>query len=191
MKVLITCGPTWVAIDDVRVISNRSTGEMGRLIAAQFKKAGAKVTMIEGPMPFDGFAAALSKECAKKYDIVVHAAAVSDFKPQRAQKKKIDSGKAFNLKLVPTEKLINQIKRLSPQCRLVGFKLESDIDEKSAVRITRQLFVGSGADVVVANSLGHGYKGYILDAGGRVLAKATSKKQIAQALVRELRGHHT
>jgi len=186
MKALITCGPTWVAIDDVRVISNRSTGEMGRLIAGQFKKAGAKVTMLEGPMSFDDFAAALSKESAKKYDIVVHAAAVSDFKPQRVAKTKIASEKPFSLKLVPTEKLVNRIKRASPGTFLVGFKLEPGLNEKSAFRASRKLFTDSGADVVVANSVTHGYKGYILDADGRVLAKASSKQQLAKKLCRTI-----
>lgn len=186
MKVLITCGPTWVAIDDTRIISNRSTGEMGHLIAAGFKKAGARVTLLQGPMSFDEFAEALTKECAKQYDIVVHAAAVSDFKPQRASKIKIGSGKAFDLRLVPTEKLIDRIKCLSPQSCLVGFKLESRVNERSAVRMTRRLFTESGADVAVANSVRDGYKGYVLDADGRILARANSKKQLAQALVRIL-----
>ena len=49
-RVLITCGPTWVPIDDVRVISNVSSGEMGHLIAQSFQSKGALVTIIEGPV---------------------------------------------------------------------------------------------------------------------------------------------
>jgi phosphopantothenoylcysteine synthetase/decarboxylase len=50
MKVLITCGATWAPIDDVRVISNISSGEMGHLIAEAFSLKNAKVTVIEGPV---------------------------------------------------------------------------------------------------------------------------------------------
>ena len=50
MRVLITCGATWVPIDDVRVISNISSGEMGHLIAQAFRQKGAQVTIIEGPV---------------------------------------------------------------------------------------------------------------------------------------------
>ena len=50
IKALITCGPTWVALDDVRVLSNVSTGELGHLLAQKLKTAGARVTLIEGPV---------------------------------------------------------------------------------------------------------------------------------------------
>ena len=49
-KVLITCGPTWVPIDDMRVIANRSTGEMGYLLAEAFAKEETKVTLLLGPV---------------------------------------------------------------------------------------------------------------------------------------------
>ena len=48
-RILITCGPTWVALDDVRVLSNRSTGELGRLLARKLKAAGAQVTVLCHP----------------------------------------------------------------------------------------------------------------------------------------------
>src|SRR5580698_10572903 len=95
MRVLITCGATWTPIDDVRVISNISSGEMGHLIAQSFRQKGAHVTIIEGPVThtledkkikfikyrfFDELARILKQELVKKYDIIVHAAAVSDFK---------------------------------------------------------------------------------------------------------------
>ena len=52
-KVLITCGPTGVPIDTMRIISNLSSGSLGQMIAEDFIKAGAKVTLLEGPVtPF-------------------------------------------------------------------------------------------------------------------------------------------
>jgi len=49
-RILITCGPTWVPIDGMRVISNRSSGQLGQTIAQDLTKAGAKVTLLEGPV---------------------------------------------------------------------------------------------------------------------------------------------
>ena len=48
-KVLITAGPTWVPIDNVRVISNTATGETGILLSEKLKNLGAKVTLLLGP----------------------------------------------------------------------------------------------------------------------------------------------
>ena len=202
MKVLITCGPTWVAIDQVRVISNRSTGAMGHLIAHEFHKAGAQVTVIEGPVThplkargikvikflfFDELALALRRALAGKYDMVVHAAAVSDFKPQGMAKTKIRSGKPLSLKLVPTIKLINVIKRLSPGSFLVGFKLEPGLTTANVPRLTKRLFTESDCDLIVANATNNGYRGFIINAAGQMLAKATDKKTMAKRLVRILR----
>ena len=184
MRALITCGPTWVAIDAMRVISNRSTGEMGRLIAACFRKIKVKVTLLEGPMSFDEFAKKFKAECVKKYDIVVHAAAVSDFKPKSASKGKLGSDQALNLRLVPTEKLVNAVKRLSPGTFLVGFKLESNLAR--AVKEAKGLFTDAGCDLVVANSMARGYQGCVIDADGNVLVKAANKKNLAETLARIL-----
>ena len=83
MRVLITCGPTWVAIDEVRVISNQSSGEMGHLIAQELLARGAQVTLLEGSVThswsnpsvkvikyrfFDELEKSLKLELKKKYD---------------------------------------------------------------------------------------------------------------------------
>ena len=201
MRVLITCGATWTPIDDVRVISNVSSGEMGHLIARAFRSYGAFVTIIEGPVThtlvdkeikiikyrfFDELARVLSQELLKKYDIIIHAAAVSDFKVMRPFKSKISSNKAVTLKLAATPKLIKDIKRLSPESFLVGFKLESNLNPKNIFKIVKSLFTQAGCDLVVANSLTGGYKGFILNAGGDILSKATNKRVLAQNLVKLL-----
>lgn len=173
---------------------------MGHLLASELKKAGAQVTLIEGPVTnpmmqkgikvikyrfFDELALALKRNCAK-YDVVVHAAAVSDFKPAYQAKKKIRSGQTLNLKLVPTGKLIDHIKRLAPKIFLVGFKLEDNITESNAYKIGKSLFGKAKCDLVVANSIQKGYKGFIVAPDGRILNKAASKTQLAKSLVRNL-----
>ena len=198
MKVLITCGPTWVAIDRVRVISNVSSGEMGHLIAKAFRQKKATVTVIEGPVThafsdkkvkiikyrfFDEMAAAVKKELLKKYDVIVHAAAVSDFKVIRPSKGKISSDQAVTLNLTPTEKIIKAVKRLSPRSFLVGFKLDPGLNSKNVFKVVRPLFKSAGCDLVVANTLKTGYRGFIVDPAGEILSRASSKKAIAQRLV--------
>ncbi len=185
MRVLITCGPIWVPLDAVRVISNRSTGEMGRVLAKAFLKRKARVTLVEGPMAFDELKAVLRQK-AKGHDIIVHAAAVSDFKTASPLKAKLSSGKPLTLRLVPTEKLINSIKRWSPRALLVGFKLEPGLTSANAFRHARELFERAKCDLVVANTVSRGYKGFIVDADGNILGKADSKHKAAEALAKLL-----
>jgi len=198
-KVLITCGPTWVPIDDVRVISNVSSGEIGHLMAQAFRKRNMQVTVIEGPVThtladkkikvikyrfFDELAGILKAELLKKYAIIVHAAAVSDFKVKGMSKTKIASDKDITLKLTPTVKLIKDIKRLSPESLLVGFKLESNLNPKDILKSVHSLFTVAGCDLVVANTLKNGYQGYIVNADGTILSKASNKQALAQNLVK-------
>lgn len=198
-RILITCGPTWVAIDDMRVISNRSTGEMGHVLAKALQSARAKVTLLEGPVThsldpkgikvlkfsfFDELDLLLKKELPNKYDCVIHAAAVSDFKPRRSFSKKVKSTSRLSLELVPTPKLINRIKAVAPRTFLVGFKLESDFNSASAVRETRDLFSEAKCDVVVANFIKLGrYEALILDAERSLLGKAKNKQDLAKLLL--------
>jgi len=198
-RVLVTCGATWVPIDDVRVISNVSTGELGHLIAQAFRERSAHVTIIEGPVThtlidkeikiikyrfFDELASVLKAELLKKYDIIIHAAAVSDFKVIGPLKRKISSDKAPTLNLTATPKLIKDIKSLSPGSFLVGFKLESNLDLKNIFKTVKSLFTGAGCDLVVANTLKRGYQGFIVNADGDILCKAANKRDLAQNLVK-------
>lgn len=201
MRVLITCGPTWVKIDDVRVISNHSSGEMGHLIADACVKQGFKVTLLEGQVThnwsnsrikrikysfLDELQRLLRFELLKNYDCVIHAAAVSDFVPKKTHQGKIDSSRALSLELVKAPKLIEQIKKISPETFLVGFKLEPNLTLANVGKETRSLFVSAQCDVVLANSIDKGYQAFIVDADGQVLAKAKTKRKIAEALIKIL-----
>ena len=201
MKVLVTCGPTWVAIDDVRVISNRSTGQMGHLIAEEFNKKNTRVTLLQGPVTdraqlkdikiikyayFHELARKLKEECLKNYDIIVHAAAVSDYTVKNRFNGKISSETALSLNLGPTPKLINLIRDWAPNSFIVGFKLEPNLTIKKFKGMTRKLFLDAQCDLVVVNQDKPVYKGYILNADLDIISRSTHKQDIAKILVRIL-----
>ena len=202
MKVLVTCGPTWVPIDQVRVISNTSTGHMGHAIADAFIKAGAKVTVVEGPVTdswhnrrakvfkycfFDELARLLRTLLRQRFDVVVHAAAVSDFRLAKPSATKIDSSKPVSLNLTPTIKLIELIRRIAPKTILVGFKLEATLAK--AVKDGKALLAKAGCDLLVANSSGKVYKACLLDKHGRSMVETSSKEKIAQCLAQAIVNH--
>ena len=205
-KVLITCGPTWVAIDEVRVISNRSTGQMGHRLAREFKRSGAKVTLLEGPCTdtiktdgittrkfrfYDELLDLLKKELKKKFDVIIHAAAVSDYKLKIPYRSKVRSGLAqLKLTLVPTPKIINIIRKLAPKTTLVGFKLEPVSALSTLRKKGLALAYQADCDFVITNSLENNtYLGYILNAAGDVLASASSRARISQKIVNILKDH--
>jgi len=203
-KILLTCGPTWIRLDDIRVISNCSTGVMGQTLARLLAKAGAKVTLLEGPVRaplkqrnirvrkfiyFEELAGLLKTELKKQYAAVIHAAAVSDFAPAKKFAAKIPSDNGgLNLRLKPTPKLIRQIKKTAPKTFLVGFKLESS-SKKTILRThAAKLIRAAGCDLIVANSLKSGYRAYLIDKNAAILAAADSKTKAASQLVNILKG---
>lgn len=168
-KVLITAGPTIEYIDPVRVITNQSTGKTGVLLASEFVSAGSKVTMIYGPgteMPPKGakvvhvktssqMSEALKKEMRERWDIVILAAAVSDYSPEKPSKTKIDSNLSrISLKMKKVPKMINGIKKIQKDVFLVGFKAETGISKEQLIKKAREKIVQADCDLVIANDIG-------------------------------------
>lgn len=202
---LVTCGPTWVPIDEMRILSNRSSGEMGHAIAEEFRKAGAKVTVLEGPIAhrqktrafatkrflfYNDLWALLKAELKKtKYAVVIHAAAVSDFQMERPYRSKMDSDvPKLKLNFIPTKKIVDQIKKLNPSVFLVGFKLESTLTPAKIARKTARLFTAARCDLVVANSVRNGrYRGWLLDEQRKILARTRTRRETARQLVKTVK----
>jgi phosphopantothenoylcysteine decarboxylase/phosphopantothenate--cysteine ligase len=168
-KVLITAGPTIEYIDPVRVITNQSTGKTGVLLASEFVSAGAKVTLIYGPgteSPPKGakvirvetseeMSDALKKEMRQKLDIVILAAAASDYTPEKPSRTKLDSDLLrISLKLKRVPKMINDIKKIQSDTFLVGFKAEANVSKKNLIAKAREKIIQADCDLVIANDIG-------------------------------------
>lgn len=199
-RILITAGPTWVPIDSVRVISNIATGTTGILLAEKCIKLGARVTLLLGPVNaaplnkkirrinfkfFEELRRIIKRELArKKYDFIIHSAAVSDFKPATIIKGKIDSHKSVNLWLKPLPKIIDDIRRLAPHTGLACFKLEPGISDSALVKKAKVLRRKAGAEIVVANRL-NPYRAFIIDKEGNIVA-ARSKSELVRELIKKV-----
>lgn len=201
--VLITAGPTWVPIDNVRVISNTSTGETGVLLAQELRAQAARVTLVLGPVAdkgisknvkiirfrfFDELKNILIKEVSsKKYDVLIQTAAVSDYRPSRIYDKKIKSG-VNNLKLFlkPTDKIIDCVKELDPAVFLVGFKFEPGTTKNTLIDRAQSFIRRSKADLAVANTVVKGkYKAYVLG-GEKIAGPFFTKEALVKNLVKEI-----
>ncbi len=203
-RILITAGPTWVPIDAVRVISNIATGSTGILLAEEAHKLGAKVTLVLGPVEtcclnkkikiihfnyFDELKGIIIKELSsKKYDIVIHSAAVADYRPQASFKKKLRSGiKAWKLNLVPTPKIIDLIKKIDKDLFLVGFKFEPEASRKILIDKARILMNRAKPDLAVANAVHNNqYQAYIVNKK-QFYGPMFNKKDMAEKLIRLIR----
>ncbi|HLC24240.1 MAG TPA: bifunctional phosphopantothenoylcysteine decarboxylase/phosphopantothenate--cysteine ligase CoaBC [Nitrosopumilaceae archaeon] len=168
-KVLITAGPTIEYIDPVRVITNQSTGKTGVLLASELVSAGAKVTLIYGPgkeLPPKGVKLirvetsqemfdAVKKEMKQKFDIVILAAAVSDYIPEKSSSTKIKSDQnKIILKLKRAPKIIDEVKKIQKNVFLVGFKAETNLSRVRLIVEARKKLRESKADLIVANDIG-------------------------------------
>jgi len=206
-KILVTAGPTWVAIDKVRVITNIFSGRTGCLIAREAEKRGAEVKLLLGPGRLNfppGFFKGIKvikyhyfhellnltrKEVSSKhYDIIIHSAAISDYLPINPYDKKISSGKgSLIIKLKPAIKIIKGVKKWDPHIFLVQFKLEVGKKAKKLIEIGYKSMLKNKADLVVVNDLNkmdkHKHEAYIVDLE-KNLTKVHSRYSLANKLFR-------
>ncbi len=174
-NILVTSGGTMEYIDPIRVITNLSSGKMGNAIIKHSLELGANVTHIVGnftTVPFSSnssnletikvntsdemYTRVISEISSKKFDIVIFAAAVTDFKLLQIHKKKIPSqiSHSINLELVPTTKIIDEIKLIDKNIFLVGFKAYFDVSNTYLINKAKKKLKECNADIVVANDVG-------------------------------------
>ena len=177
LSFIITAGATREPIDNVRFITNASTGKMGVALAEVALSRGAKnVCLIHGPgvaIP-DSFNVdkrievksvltseqmlemVLSKLSQEKHDVLISAAAPSDYAPVSPVKGKISTTEhpVLNLQLSATKKIISAVKEKFPKTFVTAFKAEYSLkDEELTLRALETLKL-SGCDLVVANNVG-------------------------------------
>lgn len=165
-KVLVSAGSTYEKIDEVRGITNRSSGKMGIEIAKEAFIRGADVTLIKGQMTaevpnvFDVVEVESSTEMhyavsklADKNDIFVSAAAVSDFKVKNTEATKISSETDITIELERTPKILNEVKEINPDIFLVGFKAVHNLSDEELLNAAKKRMEQSSADLMVANDV--------------------------------------
>lgn len=148
MRILITAGPTREYIDDVRFLSNASSGKMGYGLAKAAIDAGHDVVLITGPVeisPPDGCQVVkiettgeLQSACLEHFpscDGVIAAAAVCDYQPKVRIKGKITkTGEPVSFELIETADVLAQLGAVKDQRWIMGFALESQDPRKNAMR---------------------------------------------------------
>nr|AIF11090.1 phosphopantothenoylcysteine decarboxylase/phosphopantothenate--cysteine ligase (coaBC, dfp) [uncultured marine thaumarchaeote KM3_49_A08] len=118
----------------------------------------------------------VKKQMKKKFDIIILAAAASDYIPKNQYTKKIKSTKkSLTLKLKKAPKIIDHIKKLQKDVFLIGFKAEVDISKKELVLQAKQKLKDSKADMIIANDIG---KKYFKDTRYNELLIVDSKKVV-------------
>lgn len=189
-KVIVTAGGTRENIDKVRFIANRSSGKMGVAIAEECFLRGANVLLLRAKSAVtphyqikqETFETTeelfeLVRNNVKEYDILFHAAAVSDFTIENPVEVKLSSEHPIVLKLKPQIKILDQIKRLNPNIQLIAFKAEHGLAEKELIKKAHQRLQESNADVIVANDISQSDRGFESDTNEVfvVLADGTHK----------------
>jgi len=162
-KVLITAGPTIEKIDDVRFISNHSSGKMGYAIAEACEKMGAKTTLISGPVNLKTTnnvelinvvsAKEMYDEVQKiknSFDIFIMAAAVSDYTIEKKYDGKIKKkSESMSIDLVRTKDILKSVGESKTENQtVIGFALES----KNEIEYGRKKLVDKNCDMIVVNS---------------------------------------
>ncbi len=161
--VLITAGPTCEDLDPVRFLTNRSSGKMGYALADAAHRRGAQVVLVSGPTDLkipegvDWVPVRATEEMrqavrdrAAEASIIIMSAAVSDYRPARAQEMKMKRGDdRVTLELEPTPDILAELSREKGRRVLVGFAAETDHLAENA----RSKLVRKGADLIVANDV--------------------------------------
>ncbi len=166
MNVLITAGPTREYLDDVRYLSNASTGRMGYALATAAKEAGHEVTLVHGPtaespppvhkaVPVTSAEEMLAAAQAEfsTCDVLIACAAVSDYRPRERRAGKIarHDTETLTIELVRNPDIVATLAaRRSPGQTVIGFALESDKAEAGA----RRKLAEKKLDAIALNSPG-------------------------------------
>jgi phosphopantothenoylcysteine decarboxylase/phosphopantothenate--cysteine ligase len=177
-RVLVTAGPTVEYIDPVRIVSNLSSGKMGCAIAREAVLRGAEVTIVYGPgserppssahtIPVDTSARmkeeVMNALASVPFDVVVAAAAVSDYMPDKKEEMKIPTAghESLDVRFVPTVKIIDRIKTAYPKIVLVAFRAVTGLTDREIVNDAIERLSKASAELIVANDISREGAGFM------------------------------
>lgn len=166
MRILITAGPTREPIDEVRFISNRSSGQMGFALAHAAANAGHEVTLLLGPVLLPPAVAesvrverfmttadleALLAEHFPRCDVLIKAAAVADYRPAKRIEGKTPRGEGMTISLEPTPDLVASCAKTKRDDQtIIAFALEDPavLQTRAVEKMQRKR-----VDAILANPL--------------------------------------
>ena len=208
LHALVTAGPTREPIDPVRYLSNHSSGKQGYAIAEALAGAGARVTLVSGPvsLPTPAGVTRIDVETAREMlkaaetalpaDVFVSVAAVADWRPAKAAARKLklkgtDDAPALNLAENPDIlKTISRKKKQRPSL-VIGFAAEThDVEDHAQAKLKRK-----GCDWIVANDVSGDVMGgadneiALIRAGGVERWPRMDKSSVAKQLVDTIAAH--
>jgi len=201
VELLLTAGPTREAIDPVRYISNRSSGKMGYALAEAALQAGARVTLVSGPVSLTappGVNLVAVESAQQMYeavmqqvahsDIFIGCAAVSDYRVDQVATHKLKkSENSMSLPLILNVDILAAVSALDNRPFCVGFAAETQSLEKYALAKLEQ----KNLDMIAANPVGNADSGFETDTNqlevfwrdGRSSIERGNKLAIAKQLI--------
>ncbi|RLG25964.1 bifunctional phosphopantothenoylcysteine decarboxylase/phosphopantothenate--cysteine ligase CoaBC [Methanosarcinales archaeon] len=166
-KILITGGATSERIDPIRIITNRASGRTGIELALEAYRRGASVTIVHTARrnihgireimveSAEEMTRAVLQE-ASHADVLISAAAISDFTVDGAAAAKIRSDAAKTLTLKPMPKLLDKVRIECPHLIIIGFKAETNVSQQELIVRARESMDKYGLAAAIANDVGTG-----------------------------------
>jgi phosphopantothenoylcysteine decarboxylase / phosphopantothenate---cysteine ligase len=190
IPILVTGGPTPVPIDNIRRLTNRFTGRLGACIAEELYLRGANVKLIHGEgsysppsyLPhqivttYDEYLTEVMTELQQDYHYGIFSAAVADYQPAQVFPGKIPSGELSKIDLVPTQKVISEVRAKFPHLKLITFKYQENIAHQELIDLAKNR-LQQGYQMVVAN------RGEEQRATGAQVAYLVTKDEVPQKVV--------
>jgi phosphopantothenoylcysteine decarboxylase / phosphopantothenate---cysteine ligase len=204
--VIVTSGPTYEPIDPVRFIGNRSSGRQGHAIAQAAIGAGARVTLVTGPVGLSDPAGAEvihvgsaiemrdAVQAALPADAFIAAAAVADWRAENVahQKMKKDAKESPQLRLIETPDILAEVAKKTTMrpAVVIGFAAETENIRANAVAKLHR----KGCDLIVANSVAEGTSTFggetnqvqMIDANGVEPWPPMTKSEVASGIIKRL-----
>lgn len=206
LNILITSGGTSEPIDNVRLITNTSTGETGSILADYFSEKGYAVTYVHSHSAtqpknnckkiafktFNDVEVILKNELKNKYDIIIHAAAVSDYSVEKFDGKMNSDQENVVLHLHKNKKIVNELRNwsLNKNIQVIAFKMTSTQDPGQKQNAIQKLFKNANADFVIHNDTHEmnkiSHKFYVHNKNSQ-LSVAENKYELAKHIEKNLK----